>query len=176
MRRFLILFFFFLSLLLRTNECNEQIHTTERISYIPCSLFMPLRASGSLLCRRIAATCEVASLSCSHSSSLITQQRTFFEDSAEVFKFRNSEASEVRRRNPGVSLGSKAVEREYLRTEQQKLVDQDKMTDWGQFYRVTAVIILLYTALELSVLWGEPFEPTEYTPYTKDPTKQSSPS
>lgn len=83
-----------------------------------------------------------------------------------MFKYRNREASDIRKQNSGVPLGSATIEREYLKQEQQKLVDDDKMTDWRMFRYVAMAVFLLHGVLQLSVTErGIPYEPTVYVPY-----------
>jgi hypothetical protein len=89
----------------------------------------------------------------------------FIEDDDNVFRFRNAEASNVRRTHVGVPLGSSQVEREERKLAQQQLVEEDKMTDWKTFYVAATVVTLLYTLLQWSVDSGTPYEPTVYEPY-----------
>lgn len=96
---------------------------------------------------------------------LASKRHTFIEDDDDVFRFRNPEASNVRRTHAGVPLGSSQVERDERKLAQQQLVEEDKMTDWRTFYIVATVVTILYTFLQWMVDSGPPFEPTVYEPY-----------
>jgi hypothetical protein len=95
----------------------------------------------------------------------VKNRGSFIEDDDDVFRFRNAEASNVRRTHPGVPLGSSQVERDERKMSQQQLVEEDKMTDWKSFYILATVVTLVYTVLQWIVDTGEPYQPTVYEPY-----------
>lgn len=105
-----------------------------------------------------------------HGSNKI--RNSFIEDDDDVFRFRNTEASNVRRTHSGVPLGSIQVERDERKAAQQQLIQEDKGTDWKLFYAVATIMTLIYTALQWIVDTAEPYQPTEYEPYV--PKKQES--
>lgn len=126
-----------------------------------------LSPSTALVC----STQQPESRDTIHTSPITTARRFagkrsgFIEDDDDVFRFRNAEASNVRRTHSGVPLGSSQVEREERKAAQQQLVQEDKMTDWKTFYIIATIVTLLYTLLQWIVDTGEPYQPTEYVPY-----------
>ncbi|EAN85238.1 hypothetical protein C3747_47g1289c [Trypanosoma cruzi] len=92
--------------------------------------------------------------------------RSFIEHSSDPKRWWSPAKAEVKRRHPGVRLGSEFARiREQGELEQQ-LVDADRFTDWNMVsgFAIGAAILLVFLNVIMEMV--EPNSPPEYTPFS----------
>ncbi|ORC90212.1 uncharacterized protein TM35_000092620 [Trypanosoma theileri] len=98
-------------------------------------------------------------------ASVWNARRSFIEHSSDPKKWRSLEKAEIKRRHPGVKLGSEFARIKELGEIEQKLVEADKFTDWDMMWRFIIGILLFLVFLHVLLETVEPNPPPEYTPY-----------
>ncbi|KAH9598879.1 hypothetical protein LSM04_003183 [Trypanosoma melophagium] len=107
-------------------------------------------------------------------TSVWSARRSFIEHSSDPKKWRSPEKAEVKRRHPGVKLGSEFAQIKEQGDLEQKLVDADKFTDWDMIWRFAIGTLLFLVFLNVLMETVEPNPPPEYTPYIPPSTRTTS--
>ncbi|RNF21714.1 uncharacterized protein Tco025E_03495 [Trypanosoma conorhini] len=102
---------------------------------------------------------------CAASAALARPCRAFIEHNSDPTKWRSPAKAEVKRRHPGVKLGSEFARIREQGAVEQRLVAADKFTDWNMVWLFAAGAAVLLVLLNVLMDTVEPNPPPEYTPY-----------